>query len=276
MQVFDDKVAPHQLAFEAFGVELRICTNEPELLSEVESMMPPGWNRRPRSEGQHRLGLLAEDHDVYSIYNDGICIHDAPGRDFALVMLDSQIQGHIALAAPEYIFVHAGVVADGNRAIVMPGLSFSGKTTLVRALVEAGALYYSDEFAAIDAQGRVHPYPKRLSVRPLLIGDDATLREPTVEYEVGQLGGTIGVEPVPIGMVISTRYRPGAHWEPEELFGGAQALILMEHALPARSRPEQTLRYLRNAVDGAVAFKGERGDANEFARLLLDTLRAIA
>ena len=87
------------------------------------------------------------------------CIHDAPGREYALTMLESQIQGHIALDATEFVFIHAGVVADGGRAIVIPGLSFSGKTTLVRALVEAGAVYYSDEFAALDENGRVLPTP---------------------------------------------------------------------------------------------------------------------
>ena len=51
----------------------------------------------------------------------------------------------------------AGVVGWENRAIVMPGASFAGKTTLVRAWLEAGATYYSDEFAVLDRAGRVHP-----------------------------------------------------------------------------------------------------------------------
>ena len=32
-------------------------------------------------------------------------------------------------------------------------------------LLRAGATYYSDEFAVFDARGRVHPYPKPLSIR---------------------------------------------------------------------------------------------------------------
>ena len=54
--------------------------------------------------------------------------------------------------------MHAGAVAWRDRGIVIPGRSHSGKTTLVRALVEA-ARYYSDEFAVLDPQGRLHPYP---------------------------------------------------------------------------------------------------------------------
>jgi uridine kinase len=41
--------------------------------------------------------------------------------------------------------------------IAIPGRSFSGKTSLVTALVRAGAVYYSDEFAVIDRDGLVRP-----------------------------------------------------------------------------------------------------------------------
>jgi hypothetical protein len=275
MQEFSDKSAPYQIPFEVFGMEMRICTNSPELLERIEQMMPPGWRRRPRSETQHRLGLLAEDNDIYSIYNDGICIHDAPGREYALIMMDSQIQGHVALMAPDYIFIHAGVVAVGDRAIVMPGMSFAGKTTLVRALVEAGAVYYSDEFAVLDETGRVHPYAKRLSVRPPE-DENRVISDPTVEYDVEQLGGVAGARPLRVGMVVATRYVPGTEWDPQELTAGAGALAVLEHAVPARSRPEQTLRVLSRALNGAIVLKGERGEADEFAGVLLDTLRAVA
>jgi hypothetical protein len=269
MRTFNDKTAPHQLAFEAFGTELRVGTNDRELLDRIEVMVPRGWRRRPRSSKQPLLGLLDEGNDVYSVYRtDGVCIHDAPGREYALTMLDSQIQGNIALDATDFVFVHAGAVADGGRAIVIPALSFSGKTTLVRALVEAGAVYYSDEFAVLDESGRVHPYTKRLSIRRPHQGVD--------DYPVEQLGGVAGVEPLPIGLVIATHFRPGADWEPRQLSPGAGALEMLKNAVPAQDRPQQTLRVLKKALAGAAILEGERGEADELARVLLDTLRAAA
>ena len=95
MQEFTDKTAPHQIPFEAFGLEIRFCTNSPELLERVEPMLPPGWRRRPRSSKQMRLGLLEEDDDVYSIYRDANCTHDAPGREYALKILEMQLSAHI-------------------------------------------------------------------------------------------------------------------------------------------------------------------------------------
>ena len=268
MQEFTDKTAPHQIPFKAFGVEVRLCTNSAELLERVQSMLPPGWERRPRSSSQIRLGLLEEDNDIYSIYRDAVCTHDAPGGEYALMMLEMQLSSLIAIEAEDFVAVHAGVVADGDRAIVIPGMSFSGKTTLVRALVEAGAVYYSDEYAMFDEEGRVHPYARLLSFRP----PDGR----PVELNVEELGGVVGTEPLPVGMVLATRYRPGAEWEPNQLSAGAGVLALLEQAIPAESRPEQTLRVLRKAVEGAVVLESARGEADELAGVLLETLRAAA
>jgi hypothetical protein len=159
---------------------------------------------------------------------------------------------------------------------VIPGLSFSGKTTLVRALIEAGATYYSDEFAVLDEDGFVHPYPRRLSVRPLLVGESTTLTEPAISTPVEELDGLAGVKPIPVGMVLVTHYRPGAEWRPRDLSGGARILALMKHAVPGQERPEQTMRYVTRAVSGATVFEGERGDADELAPRLLHALRAVA
>jgi len=269
MQEFSDRAAPHQLAFEAFGVQLRICTNAPELLPRIESLIPPGSRRRPRSSAQQLLGVLDEGDDWYSIYrNDGVCFHDAPGREYALLTLGGQIQSHFALKAPKFIFLHAGVVADGNRAIVMPGRSFAGKTTLVRSLVEGGAVYYSDEFAVLDEAGHVHPYARPLSFRPP--------EGPPIDYWVDQLGGVAGEESLPVGLVVLARYRPGAEWNPRPLSSGAGALALFEHALPAQERPDEALRHISRAIAGVAVLEGERGEADEIAGQLLDALRAAA
>jgi hypothetical protein len=269
MQDFNDTAAPHHIAFEAFGIHMRVCTNDPDLLPRVELMIPPGWRRRPRASAQQRLGLLHEGDDWYSVYRyDGMCIHDAPGREYALMILDSQIQGHVALEAREFIFIHAGVVAVGDRAIVMPGRSFAGKTTLVRSLVEAGAVYYSDEFAVLSETGHVHPYAKRLSFRPP--------EGMPVEYRVDELGGVAGEHPIPIGLVVAARFRPGGHWDPQPLSTGAGALALLENAVPAQDRPEQTIRHISRAIAGATVLQGERGEADETAGILLEALRATA
>jgi hypothetical protein len=269
MQEFTDKTAPYQIPFEAYGLQLRFCTNSQELLDRVEAtMLPPGWKRVARSTAQKRVGLLEEPGGMYSIYNDELCTHDAPGLEYALLMLEHQFAVYLAVDAQEFVSIHAGVVGHGDRAILMPGYSFSGKTTLVRALVEAGAVYYSDEYAMFDMDGRVHPYARRLSVRP----PEGKYYEIAAE----DLGGVVGTGPLRVGLVAVTHYVPDGEWQPRELSPSAGALAVLEHAVSLQLRPAQTLEVLRKAVEGATILEGERGEANELAAELLDTLRAAA
>src|SRR3954453_17182184 len=100
MRTFNDKTAPHQLPFEAFGTQVRICTNRPELLESIEQILPPGWRRRPRASNQARLGFLHEGDHHYAVYRaDAACIHDAPRKEYALYRRETTLQTHIALEA---------------------------------------------------------------------------------------------------------------------------------------------------------------------------------
>ena len=61
--------------------------------------------------------------------------------------------------------VHAGAVLFGNRAVLLPGKSFAGKSSLVAELLRRGATCLSDEYALIDGAGIVHAYPRPLLLR---------------------------------------------------------------------------------------------------------------
>ena len=166
--------------------------------------------------------------------------------------------------SPRRIFVHAGVVAWKGRAIVIPGSSHSGKTSLVAALLAAGATYYSDEYAVLDERGRVHPYPRPLRIRD---ADDLGRRVTAAE-----MGARSGRGSLPVGLVASTRYDAGARWRPRRLSHGETTLELLSHTVPARFRPRQALRFLDAAARRASALKGRRGEATEMASSLLEAM----
>src|SRR5262249_36246454 len=101
----------------------------------------------------------------YAVYVNGALLMWSTTSEACLRTFEADVQLHVAEMAPERVFVHAGVVAYQGRGILLPGRSFAGKSTLVRELVQAGAQYYSDEYAVLDADGAVHPYPRPLSIR---------------------------------------------------------------------------------------------------------------
>ena len=73
----------------------------------------------------------------------------------------------ILASVRSHFLVHAGVVARDDRGIVLAADSAHGKTTLVLELVRRGFKFLSDEMAALGrADGRVHPFPRSLRIRP--------------------------------------------------------------------------------------------------------------
>jgi hypothetical protein len=171
-----------------------------------------------------------------------------------------------AFRAPDGLFVHAGVVGWQNRAIVIPCRSFSGKTTLVKALIETGATYYSDEFAILDRQGLVHPYSLPLALR----GENGQAGRKT---PVELLGGRSGRAPLPIGLVVVTPYRAGARWQPRLLLAGQALLALMDNTGAARREPGFSNPILRQAVLGAKCIQSKRSEASRVARAILGQLQ---
>jgi hypothetical protein len=170
-----------------------------------------------------------------------------------------------AFRAQDCLFVHAGVVGWQGRAILIPGRSMTGKTTLVKALVEAGATYYSDEFAVLDKAGRVHPYPTPLSIR-------SNNGHPAHKTPVEQLGGQVGVETLPVGLVVVTEYQSGAVWRPRKLTNGQALLALMDNTVAARRNPAHSMPILKQAVTGAITLKSKRSEAAQVASALLSQL----
>lgn len=177
---------------------------------------------------------------------------------------EKDVQLRVAELATTRVFVHAGVVAIKGKAVLLPGVSMAGKTTLIAALVRAGATYYSDEYALLDRHGRVHPF-----LRPL------SLRLPDGSRQVQRaedLGGTNGRRPIEVGAVVMTSYRQNARWRPRVLSPGQGVLAMMANTAPARRQPHQVMATLGKVATKAIFLKGVRGEAEETAERLLARL----
>ncbi len=254
------------VSFEAFGVQVELTLGDPGLELHLNKILPPGWRPCETGASAGRFGLSQIGADTYEVTFGGLPSMQHATLDVALTMLDAQLRLFIAANAREWTFVHAGVVACDGRALVIPGESFSGKTTLVGALVEAGATYYSDEYAVLDQAGLVHPYP-----RPLAIGGDDGMRE----RGLADVAGAADDDAV-LAAVALTRYRPGRQWKPKRISRGQGLVALLANTVPAQERPEQSLRTLRRAMAGATVLEGDRGEAGPVASALLDELPALA
>ena len=251
----------------AHGVRVGIRTNKPEILDSLMKWLPLGWRPCP-ARRVHRLYSLrvggAERPGVryfHMLYADASRMVRTLNLEEIFVALEYDLEVYVAERARKRVFLHAGAVGWNGRAIILPGQTRSGKTTLVAALVRAGATYYSDEYAVLDTQGRVHPYPRPLTIRT----ETGELRETPVEA----LGGRSGRRPLPVGTVLVTRYQPGRVWRPRRLSSGKTVLRLLAHTLSVRHAPDQALAVLLQVARRARNLTGVRGDASELVSALL-------
>src|SRR5258708_33827504 len=157
---------------------------------------------------------------MHILYADSLRIARDTEVQQVLSALETDAQRYVSGAAPDMTLLDAGVVGRRGRAILLPGHSLSGKTTLVREMLRLGATYYSDEFAVVDNSGNVHPFP-----RPLGIREDSTYAQ--TKYTPEMLGAASGVKPLPLGAVVLCKYKAGARWRPASLSHAQRVLELI-------------------------------------------------
>ena len=250
-------------------MRLALAFDDPELEPRVREILPPGWTPARAVSSSTRFALRETGPDAYEVTISGAPAVEHASLEVALTLLDSQMRLSIATNARDWLFVHAGVVAVERGALVIPGATFTGKTTLVQALVHAGATYYSDEYAVLDDAGLVHPYPRPLSIR----SDDGSAGRERRMHPIGRVAGD---QPATMAAVIITRYRRGIQWRPKRLTTGQGVLALLANTVPAQERPEESLRTLGRAIAGATILEGDRGEAGPVASAMLDELAALA
>ena len=250
-------------AVNAYGVRIAMRANKPAVLRRALDRLPPGW-RPVYTQIVQRLYsfVVPRRRGPHTLYGDTAEVAHRRTLHAMLDSFESDVQLYVAERAPRHAFVHAGVVGWRGQAILLPGSSMSGKSRLVAELIRAGATYYSDEYAVLDAAGHVHPY-----ARPLRLRQDGLPRPR--RYPVEALGGQAGRRPLPVGLVVLASYRPGARWRPRPLTAGRGALAVLDHAVAARRAPARVLAAIGEVAKVARFLVGLRGEAEETARLIL-------
>lgn len=270
-----------EVRFSSYGLNLAVWFDSRVLdharLDALLGVLPPGARRRSVETVDARFSAVWRTAAQSPIATAGFHLYvddtfaglGAPRNqmEHLLHILESRIHGYIATHARQHVFLHAGVVGWNGSALVLPGQSCSGKSTLVWELVQAGASYYSDEFAVIDAEGRVHPFPRRLTMRTE--ASDTGMR---IDLERHVPPGDPSAAKLPIGLIAFTRHLDGASWTPVELAGTPALFALCEHALGMEHRPRRCLDTLQRVVSTTRVIRSDRGAARSAVWNLLDAM----
>lgn len=237
------------------GLTLSLSADSPELLDSVaEVVCIPGWVRQPWQPGDIDV-RVEHRHEQWTL----LCQGQQVGRARTLAELQPCLELHshhqLAARALEDVYVHAGVVGIGGRALVVPGRSHAGKSTLIMALVQAGATYYSDEFAVIRPDGSLAAFARAVQ-----------LRHPEPSRVVLT---RVDPPPLPFLQVARIGYDERAGWAVEALSAGGAVMALLDNTVAARRLGARATAALARALWPGTHWQGTRGSADEAARRIL-------
>ncbi|MBN9420382.1 MAG: hypothetical protein J0I12_33345 [Candidatus Eremiobacteraeota bacterium] len=240
------------LVAQAFGYRLGFRWESETAREIVEGVLLADWERCERLEADHWFRLDAQERLF-----DGEQLFAEDG-DLRL-KLQQLVQMHLTGEARDFLFVHAGVVGWQGRALVIPGPSRAGKSTLVLELIRAGAQFFSDEFAVFDRSGLVYAYP-----RPLWQRLSKTKKQSHSPQELGWRPGP----PLPVGTLLMTQFVKGARWKPRELDVESSLQEIWKEVRYPSCRPGAR-EWLASALSAARCLKGARGETAEMLPGLL-------
>ena len=195
-----------------------------------------------------------------------------PGSMLDWVIIDSTRR---AIDANErFVAVHAAVVSDGQRAVVMPAAPDSGKTTLSAGLTRSGFRFLGDEVALVDGSGWVHPFPRPLLIEPpsmaVLAGvlpelppECERFRHRRYQVTAEDLRPDSTGDSCPVGLIVFPAYRAGSATQVRPVSRTTALMRLGEQTFNRARIGSAGIGALADVVAGAECFELPIGDLHE-------------
>ncbi len=251
----------------AFGWSAAIFSDCERTCEILDRYVLP-WLPRGRPDGEHADAVfrVIRYEGVFELHAAEGMLGRSDTAEGIVPILQSFIDSAVVQRLTDTVAVHAGAVSYGGAAILFPGPSHSGKSTLVAELLHHGFAYFSDEYALLDRVGRAHPYPRSLMLRngkpearPMLVQESSA---------------AIGSGPAPVALILALEYVPGAAWNVRPTPQSEMLLMLLKSTPHKLGDTGALLDSLLRASGAAACYAGVRGEAADTAGRIVELLAA--
>ncbi len=250
--------SPYAFGVYAFGSTIRSEAECGEAFAILNSYIFPSLPRIEASANQPDISIhVGQIGDEFRLSVNGVVAASAVRPILLVPSMISALDAVVIQRLRTLHAVHAGAVKLGNHALLLPGASHAGKSSLVAELLKRGATYLSDEYALIDSKGCVHSYP-----RPLLLRNGKPDQFPLLPAECDAL---IADEPVPVRWILSLRYQAAGSWQIAIVPQSLAMLDLLRNTPHALAESPDMVPSFRQAVAQATCYSGTRNEASHAA-----------
>lgn len=257
--IFERIVWRELIGIECFGSKLGIRTDSNKLKEKIKSILPFSTKEISFGEASEVLSLIVcQGKSLNGLYfNNELALEFEEFNESLWEFIKDKILTVLALISlPEKFYLHAGGVVWNDFGIIMPGQSFSGKTTLVEEFIKAGAEYFSDDCVVLNNEGYLLPFPNLLAVRT---ENGRILKKPE------DFGAEVAAKKAKLKLILLTNYKKGALWKPRMVSQGQGILQIMENFYYKSSigkTPEKVLSALSRITREVLIIGGERSEAD--------------
>ena len=257
-----------RLGFDSFGVRFVLEAEHGIWLDNIKSRLTFVFGDLISFRDQISPGvsirLASDDGELITVTDTVEAVEKRFSQAHLPEAVESLVRIRVGELAENHVFIHAGAVAIGGKALILPGRSRSGKSTLVAELLRSGARYLSDEYAVIDEKGLVHAFPKPLSLR--------TQRDANTQRDIAAetLGAETRRSPIACGMVLVTEFKAGSQFDPKGLSRAEGMMEILRHTVPVRRNTKFSLKVLNKLTLRAILVQSYRPEAEEVAIHLIN------
>src|SRR5437763_14107479 len=133
LPALDRREWPAKLSIDAYGFRVALRASHRSALDALERAIPPGaWASDAGDVDARYSVVLADDgRQPHRLYHGEKCVTCTSDENTVFASLQSQLHFSVAVGARTRLFLHAGVVGWNGGAILIPGRSHAGKSSLV-------------------------------------------------------------------------------------------------------------------------------------------------
>jgi hypothetical protein len=246
-----------------YGWRVAILADSPTVLQVLDRYVAPWLARIPADTGRaDSVFEIHSDAAGFSLMHRGSPIAYGASIEDLVHPLESWIDDALVRRLTGLVAVHAAAASYGDIGVLLPSPTHGGKSTLVHELLLRGWTYFSDEYALIDGEGRLHPYPRALMLR-----NGGEQARPVLAAE---LNAATGSGPARVGLILSVEYHRASEWHVRQVSQAEMVIILLKHTPQFLSR--EAMASLTAACGSAECYTGVRGEvaaaALQIARML--------
>lgn len=278
---------PYETTYQSLRFPFRVRSNSAEF-AELSDRVLAAF-RAPGAEPLVTYTLETERPDPdrrYALFRDDDLLREGPepvlGNSLDKILCEATAAS--IWLSYDYLAIHASAVSWKDRAVIMPALANSGKTTTAAGLTRAGFQYLTDEAALIDpVTGWVHPFPRPLAMSPqsVAVVDGLFGDLPARFLDMESSGfhippecirpGSVGA-PCPVSFIVAPKYERGAVTTLERMARADMLVLLFQQSFNASSHGSAGIRLLGKLVGNARCYRLQIGDLNEAVQTIKDVV----